>query len=416
MRSKKEEMHNIDDDSDTNYVSNNTTENIRKLADELGISLYTEKGEHKSTKRLYNDILKMNKIVKIDGSDEEVGEDPVNSTIKNPIYTENELKNKKRDELIIIAQLLNIVRIEGKLISYVNKTLLIQNILKKTMSIAEDIVVVEDDIVVEEPILIIKYDKESLLKKTKNQLLEICTEYHILKWKNKSIKSYNKPDITDAILDYFVTLELGEPIHIHEPIPIIQEKEMCDPLLGKDCSGNLICNIDEIPNVCISPEIVEKKVIEGLIETWEYNGKKIVGSKNAIETLKMIVNKNMGGFEETKEQPEQPIVEVPIKPKKRTSKETQCKVCTYINKPDLTECIICTSDLTESEVEGIIPLEGTEIDETLDNLPEGTEISDMRTIEDILNDIQKSNDIDINNLEDLDEVTKKVFKCLGILN
>ena len=114
----------------------------------------------------------MNKIVKIDGSDEEVGEDPVNSTIKNPIYTENELKNKKRDELKIIAQLLDIDRIEGKLISYVNKSLLIQNILKKTMSIAEDIVVVEDDIVVEEPILIIKYDKESLLKKTKHQLLE----------------------------------------------------------------------------------------------------------------------------------------------------------------------------------------------------------------------------------------------------
>ena len=155
------------------------------------------------------------------------------------------------------------------------------------------------------------------------------------------------------------------------------------------------------------------------IETWEYQGKKIVGNPNSINTLKNIIENiqlSSGGAEETKEPSSLSITAKPFVPqeKPRTTKETMCQVCTYVNQPDTTECIVCNSRLSQSDIENIYA-EGTEIVETIDNLPEGTEISDIRNIEDILNDIQKTEDTDLS-LEGIEEASKKIFKCLGVLN
>ena len=91
-----------------------------------------------------------------------------------------------------------------------------------------------------------------------------------------------------------------------------------------------------------------------------------------------------------------------------------CNVCTYVNDPDTIECIICNSDLTEEEINNVILPEDTYIIER-DVIPEGTKITELENIEDILNEIQKNDDTKIN-LEGLDEAKKKVLYCLGLLN
>jgi hypothetical protein len=65
-----------------------------------------------------------------------------------------------------------------------------------------------------------------------------------------------------------------------------------------------------------------------------------------------------GGVEESKDSYKQeqeiPTILQPLVSKKPVSKHTLCNICTYVNDPGSTECIICNSELTEEEIKAVL--------------------------------------------------------------
>jgi hypothetical protein len=54
----------------------------------------------------------------------------------------------------------------------------------------------------------------------------------------------------------------------------------CDPEKGQWCNGEFVCDINNIPGVCLSPTQAQG------LDSWEYQGKQMVGTSEAITALK----------------------------------------------------------------------------------------------------------------------------------
>jgi len=460
----------IDDDCNIPQKKCETSANYNKddivdIADKCGVDIYNEKGKLKTRKQLCKEIAEKQQK----NNQPFAAEIPFPLTIPEPeplpllipepviqapIYTEDILKKNTKAKLLEIADELGIKKWKNKAIKGFNKPDIIEAILT-AIAVEEPlpvplpeptIIVVEDEPPTDIPLEVIeKPTKKDLNKKTKKQLVEDAEEYGITKWKGKNIKYQNKPDIIDAILDYFEanvaptvvplpSIKIPSPVSSRIPSPVtspkniqelikqkrqellralkFKEQEKCNALEGKYCSDDNVCDIGKTPNICISKEEATYRKNKGFANIFNIGNKKLIGNEKQIDDLL----KSFGGAEETKEPMELIFEEeIPVKPKKKTrSKANLCNVCTYVNDPDTLECIICNSDLTEEEINNIVLPEDTQVIEK-DIIPEGTRITELENIEDILNEIQKTEDTKIN-LEGLDEAKKKVLYCLGLLN
>ena len=463
----------IDDDCNIPQKKCETSANYNKddiveIADKCGVDIYNEKGKLKTRKQLCKEIAEKQQ----ENNQPFAAEIPLPTitipeplpilepVIQRPLYTEDMLKKNTKAKLLEIAEELGIKKWKNRAIKGFNKPDIIEAIL--TAVVVEEplpvplpeptVIIVEDDPPTDIPLEVIeKPDKKTLNKRTKKELLENAEEYGIKKWKNKAIKGHNKPEIIEAILDYFETnfaptvvpsppktpvripsripSPVGSPKNIQELIKQkrqellkvlkLREQEQCNPLEGKYCSEDKVCDINKKPNICISKEEALYRENKGTSEIFKLNNNNLIGNREKQYELfeKLGIS---GGVEETKEPVEFVFEEdeIPISKKaiskKPTSKKVMCNVCTYVNDPDTIECIICNSDLTEEEIKNVILPEDTIVVER-DTIPEGTRITELENIEDILNEIQKTEDTKIN-LEGLDEAKKKVLYCLGLLN
>lgn len=454
----------IDDDCNIPQKKCETSANYNKddiveIADKCGIDIYNEKGKLKTRKQLCKEIADQQADVAV-GQDIPINIPEPQVSVQIPLYTEDILKKNTKAKLLEITEELGIKKWKNKAIKGYNKPDIIQAILTAVaveepmqVTIPEPmIIVVEDDPPTDIPLEVIeKPTKKTLNKKTKKELTADVEEYGITKWKGKNIKYQNKPEIIDAILDYFETnvtpivvpspprtpiripsaiqsivpSPLASPKNIQELIKqkrqeLLQvlkfkEQEQCNPLKETYCSDDNVCDIGKTPNVCISKEEALYREKKGLAEVFDINNKNLTGTKKQKSDL---FREIFGGVEESKE-PGVDFVfeeeEIPVKPKRKSpSKAIMCQVCTYVNNPDTVECIVCNSDLTEEDINNIVLPEDTYVVER-DIIPEGTRITELENIEDILNQIQKTEDTKIN-LEGLDEAKKKVLYCLGLLN
>lgn len=77
------------------------------------------------------------------------------------------------------------------------------------------------------------------------------------------------------------------PKKVKTPSPKKSPKKTCDPANESYCDDDMVCNVDK--KKCISPSKAAKKIKKGL-SSFEYQGKTIVGSENAIESLKGVLD------------------------------------------------------------------------------------------------------------------------------
>jgi hypothetical protein len=75
------------------------------------------------------------------------------------------------------------------------------------------------------------------------------------------------PDTRKGLVDYLCAAE---------------ENGRCDPVNGKWCNGKFICDASNTPGVCVSPSQSSNHT-----STITYNGKKLIGTSDAIEALKL---------------------------------------------------------------------------------------------------------------------------------
>lgn len=83
---------------------------------------------------------------------------------------------------------------------------------------------------------------------------------------SKGIKS--KPTQKQQLVDYSCAVDLNP---------------RCDPENNVNCDKDQVCDVNNVPGVCIPTETADSRK---LLVTWEYNGKKFIGSKVAINSLK----------------------------------------------------------------------------------------------------------------------------------
>ena len=439
-------------------------ESIANLAEKCGVDIYNDKGKVKTRKELCKNIEENQDIVDdfVYYSSESDNEDvlPI-SLIENPplvlvegertdvvkTYNLENLKGKKKAELLEIADNLGIEKWKNKSIKYQNMSDIKEAIISfspTTLDVKEPIIILDQNkeipvIVVEDDSLDIQYDADELMTKTKKDLLSLAESYGIKKWLNRSIKSHNKSEIVDAIVDYFEGKKPSIPAIISEEIKIVSPSKIinkepedilnliyqkrqdllkaieCNPFENKMCNEENVCDISEKPYKCISKEEAEYKEKNEDSEILNYNGKKIVGTKQSLDLFKSLVYYGEG-VEESKESKPIELETIPVKYlKKPITKATLCNICTYVNDQGVTECIICNSDFTDEEVNKILS-EGTEVVEKDNIIPEGTEIVELKNIEDILNEIQDTDYVNLKKFEGMDEAKKKVLYCLGLID
>ena len=421
---------------------------IIELAEKCGIDIYDENNKIKSRQKLCLEIVEKERMRNIVNKTIENVIDmqpvnvPSNNLITEPVktqvyYEESVLKRKKKSELLEITMHLHIDMWNDKPIKNQNKSDMIEAILDynppKSAVIPPILspVVLETEIVLEdEPMSLNSLtDGKKLEGFLKNDLLLFANRLKISRWKNKPIKPQKKIDIIDAIKHHFKNIKASVVSKPQSPrkerqqpdindlirqkrlelVKVLRNKaaEICDPLNNINCSSNKVCNINKKPNTCISPEESDYIEGKGQSESIFYNNKKIIGSDKAIKTFrKMISEIESEGVEEKKN-------EWPLTLKK--TKQLLCQICTYTNEPNSQECIVCQSELLDEDtVSGL--MEGTEIIETIDNMKEGTEITDMASIEEILNEIQNADNVTAKNISSMDEAKSKILKCLGLLS
>jgi hypothetical protein len=197
----------------------------------------------------------------------------------------------------------------------------------------------------------------------------------------------------------------------------LQEKQNieCDPE-GDPCSNDYFCDISKTPNICVPPEEAKYRVDKNKAKSLFYNNKKLVGTPDSIDNFRRMIEEGRGEYKMSDyfTPPTQPAPVTTVFEPIQQLKNIVCKICTFNgNSPDDKYCIACTLPLNEEELSTLFPNEETEIIEQ-DMVPEGTEIIDARNIEEILNDIQRKEDVPI--LPNLDEAKRKVLNCIGLLN
>jgi len=459
-RSRKSKFYddcNIDRKKCETDNKNYNKQAIADLAEKCGIDIYNNKGKVKTRKELCKD-LEENRTADIE-FEYDIEPDiedmlPMSVTENTPLvvierestdivkkYTSENLKGKKKKELLEIAEELGIEKWNNKSLKYQNNSVIVDAIVSSSPiveDIKEPVIILEEG--KETPVIVVEsvepqYTYDELMSKSKKELLKLAENYGIEKWLNKNIKYHNKPEIVDAIIDYVgekkVSIPTEIPIKAISPVKMISKQPSdilnliyqkrqelinaieCNPIANKFCSDNNVCDTTQTPNVCISKEEGEYRYKnEEDTEFVEYNGKKILGSKSSIDLFNDLT---MGGEQESKENTILETV-IPVQfLKKPITKSTVCEICTYVNDPGITECIICHSDFTDTQVNNLLT-EGTEIFEKEDVIPEGTEIVELKNIEDILNEIQETDDINLKKFEGMDEAKKKVLYCLGLID
>ena len=202
----------------------------------------------------------------------------------------------------------------------------------------------------------------------------------------------------------------------------------CDPLVGEDCKGNLVCDVTNDTNVCVSKDLANERVKNpdrGLQEM-EYEGKRIIGSAIAIKKLKEQI---AAAYDESSSDytPIQPQQRVEVDIDELSEQFRGFDVSSdYTPIPPQQRVEVDIDELNEqfggfdvsSEYTPIPPQQRVEVEiEESDPYlseelkpPPGTEVTD---IEEVLRQIQEvSPDEDI---DDLTATQRAVLKCLGIL-
>jgi hypothetical protein len=188
----------------------------------------------------------------------------------------------------------------------------------------------------------------------------------------------------------------------------LKKQEMAEYLCAHDkkcegtCEYGLVCDINNA--VCISPALADKKIKlkDSKYIELSLDGKRVVGTKTAIDTLKSKMKTEIIASDE--------VIEERVSPSPRIAK-----------KPADTE-IIASDEIIEERVSpspriAKKPADGEEIIIVEDKLPspkkpkptDGTEIID---VEEILRQIQVG---DGEEISELAETQKAVLKCLGLL-
>jgi len=465
---KKSKFYDIDCDIERKKCETSSKYNkdsIAELAEKCGVDIYNEKGKVKPRKQLCKELEENQNTVEFEYISEPDIEDmlPMSITENPPFvliekdttdivkrYTKENLKGKKKKELLDIADELGIEKWKNKSIKYQNIADIIDAIIQSSPSteVKEPVIIIEEG--TETPVIVVEtvepeYTADELMSKQKKELLSIAEKHGITKWLNKSIRYHNKSEIVDAIIDYVgekkvsvpnvIASDMEIPIKAVSPIKMISKKPSdilnliykkkqdllnaieCNPLENKFCSENNVCDTTKTPNVCISKEEGEYRFKEDDdVQLIEYNGKRILGTNASLNLFNELVIGG-GGVEESKEnRPQKLETVIPVKYlKKPITKTTVCEICTFVNDPGATECIVCNSDFSDEQVNNLLT-EGTEIIEKEDLIPEGTEIVELKNIEDILNEIQETDDINLKKFEGMDEAKKKVLYCLGLIN
>jgi Rho termination factor, N-terminal domain len=413
-------------------------------------STINEKGKEKTVKELCQDIINAESkrielaAIKEAGveivieDEEEVGKTEADESeseeVVLPTYTRNELEGNTKSDLLVIAKSLGLEKYNNKLLKNQNKDVIIEAILSSSGGELADIVIEEEEEIVPE------YTSEKLNKNTIPELKKIAKEYNVL------LKSgLKKKEIIEAILKKLretrQVVQMPSIVEVPispEPVPSeipplatdysnilqqihdkrlellkkLQEKQNieCDPK-GDPCADDYFCDISKTPNICVPPEEAKYRVDKNKAKSLVYNGKKLVGTPGSIDNFRRMVEEGRGEYKMSDyfTPPPSPVFE----PRKQL-KDIVCKICGFNgNSPDDKYCIACTLPLSEGELSSLFPKEEVEIIEQ-DMVPEGTEITDARNIEEILNDIQRSEGTSF--LTNLDEAKRKVLNCIGLLN
>jgi len=104
-----------------------------------------------------------------------------------------------------------------------------------------------------------KHTEDELSEMSPSDLRKILKKHGIKKGVSKQSK--------DALIQYVLA---------------VQENDQCDPVKGKWCKGDLVCDASNTPGVCISKDYVDHHAMD----IWNYKGHQIIGSKDPIESLK----------------------------------------------------------------------------------------------------------------------------------
>jgi hypothetical protein len=442
---------------------------------QCGVDILKTNGKAKTRKELCIDIV--NSYKNKTGSPNLPTEAPVQvitpivlpsvtiTSVTAPEYTEEVLNKKLKPEVLEIASNLGIERYKkanGKIKNARDTKNAIINAILDFLQSSKSIIqpVTQPIIETVQPLNILteQYTEETLKKESKKELLSIASNLNIKTYQNKAIKSHNKPEIIKAILEKLSKpaspkaasskpsspkaasskpsspkaasskpsspkAASSKPASI-ETLIENKRKELLALLKFKECKecdiekdeycDDEICDLTKKPNLCISKEEAEYKREHSKKSTFKYvlGDKEYLGHEPEIRKIEDIVYKKTGGFGEYKEDIKYSPIAKPI------TKKKLCKTCEFSNESTSFECIICNSKLlTDKDINGIYPTSGTEIFESTDpfNIPGDTEIIESDNIEDILNKIQKNDNITLDSLHGLDEAKKKVLSCLGLL-
>jgi hypothetical protein len=197
----------------------------------------------------------------------------------------------------------------------------------------------------------------------------------------------------------------------------------CNPLIGDNCEGDLVCDVTNDNNVCISEGLANERVENpkrGLQEM-EWEGKRIIGSATAIKNLQIQLAQAYD---------EEILDYTPISPAERqevdvdelTEQLGDIEISDYTpvspaerQEVDVDELTEQLGDIEISDYTPVSPAERQEVDNISDEPhqdkpPPGTEVVD---IEEVLRQVRQSSPDE--NIDDLTATQQAVLKCLGIL-
>jgi len=199
----------------------------------------------------------------------------------------------------------------------------------------------------------------------------------------------------------------------------VENNKRCEPKNNVDCDGGYTCDTSNTPGICISDKFAGDRIAGDNIEEFIFNGRKIIGTKKAINDLKNYSAKNGPVPEQAEKKkrppPRQKAAEPEVFEEKRAPPPPAPRPPSPPRAPPPAPKIAAARPLSpprqvkEKEIVEEDALYAEE--EKADEIPV-EQTQEYKDIEDILNDIKNDTG---ERLEDLTNIQKKVLECLGLI-
>ena len=166
----------------------------------------------------------------------------------------------------------------------------------------------------------------------------------------------------------------------------------CNIEKEKYCEGDLVCDASNPEGICISKELADSRNLSEI----NYNGKRIIGSKTALNKLQKFLDKKptptVSEPEVVSEQEPEVVSEQEQEPEVVPEPEKEIPTFDQVAKKEK-------------------PVSEGEVIKKKNKKKEGTKIiTELEDIDEILEKIQENND-DVN----ISDVQREILKCLGLL-